>query len=67
MIKKTNFTIQCSKNGLCVALDPRLKKNELQLDWPPSIRITVSVAMTDDDLNKGFEIFRNAINAFSSQ
>jgi len=62
-----DIVLECSKNGLCVALDPRLKKNELQLDWPPSIRVTVSIAMTNEDLNKAFNIFKNAINGFGGQ
>ena len=49
---------KCSDHGLCLTLASRLNEEELNQQWPPSIRISVSVHMDDEDLQKAADIIR---------
>jgi len=54
---------QCGENGICIAVAPRLREVELHKDWPPSVRVTVSVAMSDEELVAAADIIKKSFAA----
>ncbi|XP_076811925.1 serine palmitoyltransferase 1-like [Clavelina lepadiformis] len=51
---------KCSKNDLCLTIAGRLKDEELNSNWPPSIRVAVTVKISDEELERAANIIRDA-------
>jgi len=43
----------------------RLRQEEAVRDWPPSIRVAVTVEMEESDLRKAACVIKQAVNDFS--
>nr|CAB3266547.1 serine palmitoyltransferase 1 [Phallusia mammillata] len=56
-----NVVDECGKNGVCIVVASRLKSDEIKQDWPPSIRIAVTVEMTDSDIETAAEVIKEAV------
>lgn len=50
---------KCGDRGLCLTVASRLSDEELNPDWPPSIRVSVSVQMNESDLKSAADIIRD--------
>ena len=48
------------KNGICITVASRLKEEVLS-EWPASIRIAVSVEMSEEDLDEAARVIRHAV------
>ena len=57
---KPHYNLQCSKNDLCLTIAGRLKDEELNSNWPPSIRVAVTVKISDEELERAANIIRDA-------
>ncbi|XP_076811924.1 serine palmitoyltransferase 1-like [Clavelina lepadiformis] len=51
---------KCMKNGICITVASRLKEEFLS-EWPASIRIAVSVEMSEEDLDEAARVIRHAV------
>nr|XP_002132110.1 serine palmitoyltransferase 1 isoform X1 [Ciona intestinalis] len=53
--------------GVCLTVASRLKQIELKEDWPPSIRVSVSVNMSDDELQNMAQVLTQAVHYANEQ
>nr|XP_026690315.1 serine palmitoyltransferase 1 [Ciona intestinalis] len=51
---------QCYQNGVCLSIASRLSHEEHIADWPASIRVSVSVEMSDDEIKMAAHVIQQA-------
>ena len=48
------------EGGVCLTISSRLKNEETFRDWPVSIRVAVSIEMTEDDIARAVAVIHKA-------
>ena len=49
------------KSGVCLTINRRLKNEEAVRDWPVSIRVAVSVQMSEDDVIRAVDVINQCV------
>ena len=52
---------QSAEKGICFTIASRLKHAEVKQDWPRSIRVVLSVEMTDEDLEDAASVLKDTV------
>nr|CAB3266548.1 serine palmitoyltransferase 1 [Phallusia mammillata] len=57
---------QCTEKGVCIVVSSRLKHEEANSNWPPSIRIAVTASMDDCELVKAANVIKQVVDDIDS-